>query len=92
MQTVKCDKCGTELHVGDYPFCPHGRGANSVIGDDIPGGLEIKHGLCNPDGTARRYDSKSAIAAEAKRRNMTNYVVHNPPRGTDKSPHTSRWI
>jgi len=66
--------------------------ANNVIGDDIPGGIEIRHGICNEDGSPRRYYSKSEMAKEAKRRGLTNQVTHVTPQGTDKSPHTSRWI
>lgn len=43
-------------------------GTYMVNSDDLPGGLEIKHGICNPDGTPRKYYSKSEIrkaAAEA---------------------------
>lgn len=28
MSEVKCDKCGEVLEVGEWPFCPHGFGAN----------------------------------------------------------------
>lgn len=69
-----------------------GQKANGVIPDDIPGGVEIKHGLCNPDGTPRRYDSKSEMTAEAKRRGLTNLVEHKGSKGSDKSSQTSRWI
>ena len=33
----------------------------AVHGDDIPGGLYIKHGICNEDGTPKRYDTKHDI-------------------------------
>jgi hypothetical protein len=66
--------------------------ATAVTADDIPGGLEIRHGLCNPDGSPRTYYSKSEIAAEAKRRGLVNIVEHVPERGSDKSKHTTRWI
>lgn len=23
---MKCEKCGHEMQIGDYPFCPHERG------------------------------------------------------------------
>lgn len=36
-----------------------------VIGDDIPGGIDIHHGLCWPDGTPRRFYSKSGIREAA---------------------------
>lgn len=42
--------------------------APMVNTDDIPGGLEIRHAICNPDGTPKKYYSKSEIrraAAEA---------------------------
>jgi len=83
--------------VGDFPFCKgnasdHTPGKFGAISDEIPGGLEIKHGLCNEDGTPRRYYSKSEIAREAQRRGMTNYVRHVGSKGSDKSPHTVRWV
>lgn len=64
----------------------------AVIGDDIPGGIEIRHGLCNPDGSPRRYYSKTEINAEAKRRGLVNIVEHvGDGQGSDKSKHTTRW-
>lgn len=66
--------------------------ANGVIDDSIPGGMLIHHALCNPDGTPRRYDSHTEIRKEAERRGFTNYVRHVGSRGSDKSPHTSRWV
>jgi len=92
-----CDKCGAELRVGMFPFCKgnpsdHGYGVNSAIGDDIPGGIEIRHGLCNIDGSPRVYYSHSEIRREAEKRGLTNVVTHVPKPGSDRSPHTSRWI
>ena len=43
----------------------------SVIGDDIPGGLLVRHAICNPDGTPRRYYSKSAIREAAREAGWT---------------------
>jgi putative FmdB family regulatory protein len=64
----------------------------TVIPDEIPGGIEIRHGICHPDGTPRRYYSRSEMMAEGKRRGLVNLVEHQPTRGSDKSPHTTRWI
>ena len=25
---MKCDKCENEIHIGEWPYCPHGRGNN----------------------------------------------------------------
>lgn len=40
-------------------------GSFMVNGDDIPGGMEIKHGICWPDGTPRKFYSKSEIRKAA---------------------------
>lgn len=85
---VLCPYCGEQTSRG---FTGTVRSA-AVISDGIPGGVEMKHGLCNEDGSPRRYYSKSDINREAKARGLVNYVVHQPPKGTDKSPHTSRWV
>ena len=65
-----CEKCGIPYGIGDWPFCKggHGRYTGGVIGDDIPGGIEIRHGLCNEDGSPRRYYSHSEIEKECKKR------------------------
>lgn len=64
----------------------------NVIGDDIPGGIWIRHGLCNEDGSPRKYYSKSEIATEAKKRDLVQAIRHAPEPGSDKSKHTTRWI
>ena len=89
---MTCDRCGHAIEVGDFPFCKgqasdHVGGRFGVTPDDIPGGIDIRHGLCNPDGSPRRYYSKTEIAKEAARRGYTNHVEH-----IDGSKHTSRWI
>lgn len=65
-----CPKCGQALTIGEWPFCPHGRAHFQVIGDDIPGGVVIKHGICNPDGSPRTYYSYSSMRKEAKERGL----------------------
>lgn len=88
------------LKVGERPDCPECGASTStlweqstnIIPDDIPGGMLIEHGICNEDGTPRRYYSKSEMAAEAARRGLTNIVEHKTPPGTDKAPHTTRWV
>ena len=89
------------LHIGERPPCPDcgaptetlwdAMAAPGVIADSIPGGIMIEHGLCNADGSPRRYDSHSEIRAECKRRNIVPMVDHVGSRGSDKSPHTTKW-
>lgn len=70
--------------------------APSVIPDDIPGGMLIKHGLCGPGGAADpiRYYSKSEMNRAAKERGLMNKVEHIPSQGSDKNRfrHTQRWV
>lgn len=62
--------------------------AAHVIQDSIPGGMWIRNGICNDDGTPRRYDSFSEMRTTAKQKKMVNYVVHQGRPGSDKSKHT----
>ncbi len=86
-EVVPCRECGASTErvwIG-------GRTA-AVIPDEIPGGVWIKHGICNPDGSPRKYYSKSEMAKEAQRRGLVNVVEHRTGRDTDKSSHTTRWV
>jgi hypothetical protein len=90
-----CERCFSDINTGQHGvyLCPlEPRRASAVIGDDIPGGVLIEHGLVNADGSPRRYYSKSEMAAEAKRRGLLNLVEHKGTRGSDRSPHTTRWV
>lgn len=88
------------LKVGERPPCPICSGSTetlwtrsaNVVGDDIPGGVLIRNGICNEDGSPKRYYTKSEMRAEAKRRGLVNIVEHVTPPDSDKSPHTTRWV
>jgi hypothetical protein len=62
--------------------------AHTVIGDECD--VWIQHGLCNPDGTPRRYTSKSEIRQAEKALGWKNEVRHVGVPGSDKNPHTTR--
>lgn len=64
---LRCPTCGAPTQENeDRPNQAHG-----IIPDDIPGGMEIRHGLVNKDGSPRKFYSKSEIRAEARRRGWT---------------------
>src|SRR5688572_6007046 len=44
--------------------------APGLITDDIPGGVEIRHGIMNDDGTPKRYYSKTDIKRAANERGL----------------------
>lgn len=93
-QVTQCPKCNQAIALGEWPFCPHGVGSSNVITDDIPGGVWIRNGLVNEDGSPRKFYSKSAIAKEAKAKGLINRVEHitDPQSGSDKNKHTTRWV
>ena len=64
--------------------------STAVISDECD--VVIRHGLCNLDGSPRRYRFKSEMARVAKERGVTNQVEHVGRHGGDRSPHTTRWV
>lgn len=89
---VACPQCGAQIidafcEVPNYPDCaichvPTTRlflptSVPTMMGDNIPGGYEVKHGLCHPDGTPKKYYSHSEIQKAAK----TKGWVNQPERG-----------
>jgi putative FmdB family regulatory protein len=84
-KTRVCPRCSHEDFVGimERVWLP-GQGA-SVIGDEID--IEIKHGLCNADGTPRRFRSREELRRAERKAGLTNYVVH-----TDGDKHVKRWV
>jgi hypothetical protein len=52
-----CPTCHQEAPIYIEP-----RGsAPGIATDDIPGGMQVRHGICWPDGTPRRVDSKTEL-------------------------------
>lgn len=81
-----CPTCGEPT---ETLWIPSNRGAH---GDEIPGGIEVRHGLVHEDGSPMKFYSWTDYHREAKRRGLYNHVEHVPIPGTDKSPHTTRWV
>jgi hypothetical protein len=70
--TVRCESCGTEYGVGDYPFCKGGHGPINVgvVDDTVIGGR-----WCETLGHEPFfYTSKSELQREAARRGLVNVV------------------
>lgn len=65
---VKCEGCEGRT---ERVLLPH---TVNIISDDIPGGYWVKHGLCNEDGSPRKYYSKSEMKAEGARRGLINHT------------------
>lgn len=82
---VNCEKCGkiTERAWLTKPA--------AVIQDSIEGGIWIRHGICNPDGSPKKYYSKSEMRKAAEAKGLVNRVEHTTAPGTDKNRHTTKW-
>jgi hypothetical protein len=90
---MTCERCLKDSAEGEHgvfvcPLEPR-KLAATILGDECD--VTSRHGLCNADGSPRRYTSKSEMKREAEKRGMTNVVEHVGQRGSDKSPHTTKW-
>ena len=76
---MQCERCYQEIVNEDdhghrkCPLEPRRRQTPAIWGDEIPGGLEIAHGLCNEDGTPKRYYSKTEIREACKAKGVIPY-------------------
>jgi hypothetical protein len=64
---VNCPDCNLTAHL-DYD--DHNVSA-AVVGDDIPGGIEIRHGVCNDDGSPRRFYSRTELKRALNEKGLT---------------------
>ena len=53
-----CEKCGIDYEIGDWPFCPHGKGSATIVGDEIDLTIE-NNGTSEPI----RFRSRAAMKA-----------------------------
>jgi hypothetical protein len=82
----RCDKCGTVLKIGDWPWCPHGRGTNNVVDDTLDEWNE------NVADQPVHFTSKTEKRRYLKEHGLYEFVRHVPhPRGK-KENQTTRWI
>ena len=58
-----CETCQHEIRVGDFPFCPHGSNAASIVGDDVPGGFTVENGFNTPQTFFSKKAHRDALAA-----------------------------
>ena len=75
-----CPACSTPL---EHYIEPRGS-APGIVKDSIEGGVWIRHGICNPDGTPKRYDSMTDIKRAA---NEAGYTIH----GDTPKPYGVGW-
>lgn len=77
-----CPTCNAILQIGDWPWCPHGRGTYAAIADDIPGGLTIEN--LGPEPV-------TVYSHSQRRRIMKARGLREAVRHIDGSPHTQSW-
>lgn len=90
-----CDRCFQLTSIGEHGLglCPlEPRRAAVVRPDSIPGGTLIHHGLCNADGTPRRFDSHSEIRTACAVKGLTPWTeVYTEDRTKDARVHDD-WL
>lgn len=88
MGHVTCPDCGGELVIGSWPFCKdgHAPGFSNVVGDACD--ITQEHFGVQPE----HFTSKQAMARRAKELGLVPFVRHVGEQGSDKNPHTSRWV
>lgn len=79
---MTCDKCGVELSVGMYPFCPHESGSQTVVADDIPGGQWFENGFSTPQKFYSHSEHRQALAALGR---------EPQPKWVPGDRHLTRW-
>ncbi len=62
----------------------------SVVGDACD--VWVKNGICHSNGEPKHYTSKAEMKRAADEKGLVNRVRHVGRQGSDKSPHTTRWI
>lgn len=70
--TDTCEKCGRAVAIGDFPFCPHARGAQTVIADDVPGGFIVENGFDTPRTFYSKSEHLKALAVEGYEMRVKN--------------------
>lgn len=84
-----CPKCNAVMQIGEWPFCPHGFGNVTVHGDDPYMGGKVLRNVAHENITVySRAEEKRVL----KQHGVEPFVRHVGTPGSDKSPHTSRWI
>jgi hypothetical protein len=83
-----CEDCGSVMERVWLQGSCHG-----VVGDDIKGGVfYARNGMCHPDGSPRAFTSMSDLKKFGKELGLKNHVEHQGSKGSDKSPHTQRFV
>lgn len=96
---MTCERCYKPLDEGEHGLglCPlePRRAQYAVWQDTIEGGLEISNGICNEDGTPKRYYSWSEIAAACKAKGVIPYhdvYAEGGNRTLEDARHREDWI
>lgn len=89
--TDTCPKCGKEIQVSEWPWCPHGFSERpfAVIDDQIVGGARVFENLGHEPVFI---ETKSQLRAELRARGLREHVRHVGEKGSDKAKATTRWV
>lgn len=93
---MTCERCYRPADIGEHGLglCPlePRRVGPTVWPDDIPGGVEIAHGLCHADGRPRRFDSRSAIRRAAAEKGLIPWTDVYTEDRTKPARERGEWL
>ena len=96
---MTCDRCYQSLDDGEHGLwkCPlePRRTAPVVWVDDIPGGVLMTNGICNEDGTPKRYYSRTEIREACKAKGVIPYhdvYAEGGNRTLEDARHHTDWL
>lgn len=85
-----CPTCNQTLEIGDWPWCPHGQGSPTVLGDDGYIGGKVLRNVAHDNITVY---SRSEEQRVLKAHGVEPFVRHVGKQGSDKNPGvTDKWV
>lgn len=78
-----CEVCHAPIAIGEFPFCPHGRGHGTAIGDELVGGFVQE----NFGDTPETFYSKKAMLKRADELGLQPFVKH----AGEHEKHLTNW-
>ncbi len=87
-----CPACGLILRVGDFPMCGGKHGQHEPMGN-----LSVEDDSCdltieNMTAEPLHFNSKGEWKRKMKELGLVNMVRHKGSPGSDRNPHTQRWV
>lgn len=75
-----CGKCGVELHIGDFPFCPHGT-SRGMLGHFVERTVNLGSGPCTYTSLSDLRRAERAAGLESLERHELDRIPSRQEQG-----------